>query len=208
MRRLSISPAGLVYLYPELFSRRASIGGFRPLCGGNKVKHDELAVSAIITTYMYLNKAGLVALSLTRKGLIFKQDYTLVIKTNPYAGRQGYLTRRLIGMRQGAAAELRHLVADRVEVDDPNRYILGQIYSYDIRGSVAAPGGRVYCQAVRNLQPEAYSLRRILDLYRMQRPRLYHAMVSDAKSALSSMEKKREVDYDADFDFEVDFDDD
>jgi len=198
MSELFITPAGLVYLYPWHFSPKPRFGGFKPPCGEGKVKHDVLAQSAITATYIYLDNTRLAQLTLKKKGLIFKHDAVVATKTSPHAGRQGYLTRRLASLKVGESEEVFKLVADNVEVASPPRYLLNKILEYDIKPSPIAIAGKIDCNKVAHLRPQAEALRNLVVHYRETRPKLYKALWEDSKRILASMQIEEEEDYDYD----------
>lgn len=198
MDSLSVTPAGLVYLYPWLFSPKPRFGGFKPPCSEGKVKHDVLAQSAITATYIYLDNTKLAQLSLKKKGLIFKHDAVVATKTSPHAGRQGYLTRRLVPLKVGESEEVFKLVADNVEVTSPPRYLLNRILEYDLTLSPIATAGKIECDKAAHLHPQAEALRNLVAHYKETRPRLYKALWEDSKRILASMQEEEEDDWDYD----------
>ena len=193
MGELSITPAGLVYLYPWLFSPKPRFGGFKSPCGEEKVKHDVLAQSAITATYIYLDYTRLAQLTLKKKGLVFKHDAVIATKTSLHAGRQGYLTRRMAPLKVGESEEVFKLVADDVEVASPPRYLLNRILEYDIKPSPIA-AGKIDCSKVAHLSPQAEALKNLVVHYEKNRPKLYKALREDSKRILASMELEEDDD--------------
>lgn len=193
---LSISPAGLTLLYPWLFAEKPFIGGYQSPCGGQKTKHNQLAISAIAATYLYLDNAGYVQLRFKKEGLIFKHNTVYVAKIHPMAGKHGYLTRKMENMTQGSFARLIDLVTDAVKVLAPEKYLLTQIYNYDLKNTYLTHNNKIDCRQVFSLRNQATMLSNIIGLYRSRSPELYKAVVDNAKKALGNMKEEEDYDFD------------
>lgn len=180
------------------FRRKTVHGGYQSPCGGQKAKHDQLAISAITATYLYLDNAGYIQLGLKKEGIIFKHNTVYVAKIHPMAGRHGYLTRKMENMTQGSLARLIGLVTDPVKVFAPEKYLLTQIYKYDdLKNTYLTHDDKIDCRQVFSLRNQATMLSNIVGLYKSRLPELYKAVVDNAKKALNNM-KEEEEDYDID----------
>ncbi len=185
-RRRFMSPAALTLMFPGLFADKPLLGGYKPPCGGQKAKHDQLVFSAVAATFLYLQESGLARLELRKEGFLLKRNRVYVHPLSSDAARVSYLTRSLSEQRDGGA-KISYLISEPVKVPSPAKYLVKRVWEADGVGSVD-------CRALGELRPYAEGLRAMLEKYKGSE--LYKAIKRETSKALESMREEMEDDDD------------
>jgi|GEM_PF-864995 len=194
-----LSPAAIAYLFPEYFSRRTSIGGFKSPCNNIKVKHDDLFYSMFILTLLAMEERRLIRFYTYKEGRIFKRTRIGIYKTNSFGQIDfGYMGRRLARMYPSTNISAASVILENIEVNYPIKYFIGQVYRYDICGRNLFwrdDPKKPICERIMIYRGEAERLYNLLNQFRSYRNYEYKLLEGEAYSAISSMKPERE-DYD------------
>ena len=199
MSVLSIPPSALNLLFPEYFAETPRFGGYPSPCTGIKVKHDKLFNSIVASTIFYMEYHKVISIRPSKVGGIFKKDTLALIKLRNFDYRHyGYLSYKLARLPVNGWLYLYNIVAEKVEVDYPVKYMINRVAQYDLTPlRYLWYGGRPNCREIMKFKPQAEWLRSLLVVYSRSRPLYFNILEKEVKRALSSMVKEYE-DYDYD----------
>ncbi len=184
-----VSPAAVVLLYPALFSDQPLLGGYQPPCGGRRAKHDDIALTLIVATYLYLYESGEVRLKLKREGMEAGEDRVYVYPVSPRVWEVSYLTRKLKNVFKNEGERVSRVVRGDVKVASPAKHFIEKVFENDVE-QLFSTNGVIDCEAVKRYAEAAKSVKRMLDRYRENNRRLYRALVEEAKKALRDVQER------------------
>jgi len=187
-----LSPAAIVYLFPEYFSEKASIGGFRSPCGNIKVKHDSLLCSMVIATLLGMEDKKIIEFYVYREGRILKRNRLGIVKTNNLVQVDfGYLGRRIVNMYPGSRASLYRVIIEGGERFSPEKYFIGQVFKYDIRGKglfLEDNPKKPICEKIMIYRNEAEKIYNSINVFRAQRSNEYNLAKWDVMRVILDMQ--------------------
>lgn len=130
-----LSPAALMYLFPEYFSSKARFGGFRSPCSDIKVKHNELFDSMFIGTLASMESRGLIRFYTYKKGFLIKSTKLGIVKSQNFnLSDYGYLGRRIARLPVGGTISVYGTLIENIETYAPDKHFISQVFRYDLSG--------------------------------------------------------------------------
>jgi len=206
---LTLSPAGLVFLFPEFFAQKASIGGFKSPCSGIKIKHDKMLEAMAVSTFAYMEHRGVIRVVPTKRGRIFKRNTLAVVKQKNFDPRRyGYLSYKIGRLYPGRWITMYDALVRNIEVEHPTKYMISRVFVHDLanRGLFYQnKASKPVCQNIYLYSQQANWLRNLYIQYYRYRGAYCKIITDELKRALGAMQKREEIDWDVDID--IDFSD-
>ncbi len=197
---LKLSPAALIYLFPEFFSKKPRFGGFKSPCNNIKVKHDELFYSMFIGTLASMEKNRLIKFYRYKKGFLLKSSKIGIIKTNAFDPMEyGYLARRISQLRIGETISIYGVLKVNVETMAPIKYFIGQVFRYDLVGK-----GLFYndnpnqpiCDRIYPFHSRIPDLSKLIQSFMFYRQEEYKMIKKEIQHVFNDMKPEEEDDWD------------
>ncbi len=193
---LTVAPDILVYLFPELFSRRKRFGGKKvsPL-SSIKIDVKTLYRNMVAAEVLYYYYLGHITLNIVKQGLLFKRDRVVVKKIKNIARRRSQLGREINKLLIGEQALLKDVLEDKIfgsKRDYPEyEYMARVAFNTAFKKVEKRLDDPVY---VGQLRVQATWLRDLLEHYKGGDPWIYWAIIRDAEKAAKNMTKPAEYD--------------
>ena len=192
-RKMAISPAGLVYLFPDIFAKNALKGGFEAPCTGFYINMGQLFYLMLASTYIFMDYNRVIKISISEEGILSKRDVVNITKLAKYRpGIYGYLSRKLDNVKLGETVKLYDLVVEEGKYINPGEYFARKVFDYDLAGRGLFYGENPetpICRKIFEYKSAAERLSKIVAGFRTHRPRIYNAIMEEGKRILETMSK-------------------
>lgn len=188
-----ISPAGLVYLFPEIFVKEPIKGGFRAPCTGFSINMGQLFYLMLAATYISMDYDRVIKITRAEEGIISKINIiniTKLVRHRP--GIYGYLSRNLDNLKVGSTIRLYDLIVEDEKYSNPGEYFVSKVFNYDLAGRGLFYGENPenpICSKIIEYKITARRLHRIIAEFRRHRPNTYNTIMEEGKRILEAMSK-------------------
>ncbi len=178
---ISLPPDALVYLFPEMYARSVSVGGFKSPYSGVKVSHRSLYHAMVTASLAYMLYTGVGTARLVSVGRIFKHYEVEVSKLRRITGSQGLIAYVLNRKGIGESMRLIDMIGEVIGMNalEPDKVFIRRVYNKHVKGKVNVEN--VY--EIARYRVDAEKLYSIWANLRANNQLLYNTAVKDAERA-------------------------
>jgi len=196
--QVKLSPAAIMYLFPEFFSRKPRFGGFKSPCNNVKVKHNELFYSMFIGTLAVMEYRKLIRFYKYKKGFLIKSSKLGVLKNSMFDPIEyGYLARRIARLQVGQTISIYGALKVDVETVVPEKYFINQVFKYDLTGKglfYDDDSNRPICDRIYFYRGKVSELSKLLQSFAFYRKDEYKMIIKEIRQVFTDMKPEEEED--------------